>query len=99
LGNITKDKNIRHAHGDKFFEDTTKKVLNEQLFVHLIPHTHDDVGWLKNPDEYFSGTAMNTLQYAYVELIIDSVINELLEDPAKKFTYVEMKFFSMWWAE
>jgi lysosomal alpha-mannosidase len=48
---------------------------------------------LKNPDEYFSGTAMNTLQYAYVELIIDSVIAELLTDPSKKFTYVEMKFF------
>ena len=67
--------------------------------MHLIPHTHDDVGWLKNPDEYFSGTAMNTKQYAYVELILDSVINTLLTDASKKFSYVEMKFFTMWWAE
>ena len=30
------------AHGDK-------------VNVHLIPHTHDDVGWLKTVDEYFYG--------------------------------------------
>jgi lysosomal alpha-mannosidase len=32
-----------------------------------------------------------------VSIIIDSVIEELLKDPAKKFSQVEIKFFSMWW--
>lgn len=27
----------------------------EQLQVHIVPHTHDDVGWLKTVDEYFYG--------------------------------------------
>ena len=37
------------------------------------------------------------IQNAHVSIIITNVVNELLNDPAKKFTYVEMKFFSMWW--
>jgi hypothetical protein len=65
--------------------------------VHLVPHTHDDVGWLKTVKEYFDGTAED-IQHAYVFEIIDSMINELIMDQSKekRFTYVEMKFFSMW---
>ena len=28
----------------------------ETLTVHMIAHTHDDIGWLKTIDEYYSGT-------------------------------------------
>ena len=31
----------------------------EKLTVHWIHHTHDDVGWLKTVDEYFSGINNN----------------------------------------
>lgn len=27
----------------------------ETLNVHLVAHTHDDVGWLKTVDEYYYG--------------------------------------------
>ena len=30
-------------------------VQCERLNVHLIPHTHDDVGWLKTVDQYYYG--------------------------------------------
>ena len=34
-----------------------------------------------------------------VEIELTSVINTLINDPKKTFMEVEMKFFSMWWAE
>lgn len=30
-------------------------------------------------------------------MIIDNYMNELIKDPNKRFTQVEMKFFTMWW--
>lgn len=32
-------------------------------------------------------------------MILDTVIEELWKDPRKRFTYVEMKFLSLWWNE
>jgi hypothetical protein len=62
----------------------------------MIHHTHNDVGWLKTVDEYFSGVH-NNIQRVQVELILDGIVEELINDQNKKFSYVEMKFFTMWW--
>lgn len=35
---------------------TCPKVKPDMLNVHLVPHTHDDVGWLKTVDQYFYGS-------------------------------------------
>ena len=32
---------------------------SEKMTVHLVHHTHDDVGWLKTVDEYFTGVNNN----------------------------------------
>mmetsp|Transcript_29052 Transcript_29052/g.54827 ORF Transcript_29052/g.54827 Transcript_29052/m.54827 type:complete len:1069 (-) Transcript_29052:93-3299(-) len=68
------------------------------LNVHIVPHTHDDVGWLKTVDQYFYG-ANNTIQHANVQMILSTLIPALEYDPSRKFTYVEQAFFTRWWNE
>ncbi|KAL6868123.1 hypothetical protein ACP4OV_014968 [Aristida adscensionis] len=62
--------------------------------VHLVPHSHDDVGWLRTVDQYFVGT-----RGAGVRNVLDSVVAALARDPARKFIVVEQAFFQRWWAE
>ena len=71
---------------------SNSKVLN----VHIVPHTHDDVGWLKTVDQYYLGLN-ESIQKASVHEILDSVIASLMQNPSRTFTYVEQKFFSIWW--
>ena len=58
--------------------------------VHLIAHSHDDVGWKQTLGAYYAG---------HVHFILSSVFESLLKNKDRKFTYVEMKFFSMWWSK
>ena len=74
------------------------KSQPDVLNIHLIPHSHDDAGWLKTMDQYYYGSRTN-IQFAGVNYIIDSVIQALLMDPARRFIQVETAFFSRWWSE
>ncbi|CAD0207115.1 unnamed protein product [Chrysodeixis includens] len=78
--------------GYKSCHKTDPGVLN----VHIVPHTHDDVGWLKTVDQYYYGSR-NMIQKAGVQYILDSVVKELWEDPKRRFIYVETAFFWKWW--
>ncbi|XP_006900896.1 PREDICTED: lysosomal alpha-mannosidase [Elephantulus edwardii] len=77
---------------------TCPKVQPDMLNVHLVAHTHDDVGWLKTVDQYFYGIHGN-IQHAGVQYILDSVVSSLLADPTRRFIYVEIAFFSRWWKQ
>ena len=71
---------------------------DEVLQIHLVPHTHDDVGWLKTVDQYYYG-ANNSIQIAGVQYILDSVIPALEANPMRHFIYVEIAFFKRWWQQ
>jgi len=70
-----------------------ERVLN----IHVVAHTHDDVGWRKTVEQYFYGYNSSIDERGAVHSIISTVIESLTENPARTFTYVEQKFFSMWW--
>uniref|UniRef100_A0A8V5H1Z0 Lysosomal alpha-mannosidase n=1 Tax=Melopsittacus undulatus TaxID=13146 RepID=A0A8V5H1Z0_MELUD len=71
---------------------TSPDLLN----VHLVPHTHDDVGWLKTVEQYFYGVH-NDVQHAGVQYILDSVLVELVAQPSRRFIYAEVAFLQRWW--
>ena len=37
------------------FGCTCDVTRGKKIQVHLIPHTHDDTGWLKTVDQYYYG--------------------------------------------
>nr|GME12519.1 alpha-mannosidase isoform X1 [Ipomoea batatas] len=73
-------------------------IVDGKLNVHLVAHSHDDVGWLKTIDQYYVGSN-NSIQGACVENVLDSVFMSLLRDPNRKFVFAEMAFFDRWWVE
>ncbi|CAM0955335.1 unnamed protein product [Alopecurus aequalis] len=78
--------------------NTSAGTVAGLLNVHLVPHSHDDVGWLKTVDQYFVGSN-NTIQGACVMNTLDSVVDALARDPGRKFVVAEQAFFQRWWVE
>ncbi|KAF2897557.1 hypothetical protein ILUMI_08617, partial [Ignelater luminosus] len=58
--------------------------------VHIIPHSHDDVGWVKTIDQYYEDDVRN---------ILDSVFHSLQKDSDRRFIYVESAFLFKWWKD
>ena len=62
----------------------------------MIPHSHDDVGWLKTVDDYYYGADQGT-QWAGVQYTLDTVVSDLIGNPNYKFSVVEIAFVYRWW--
>ena len=57
------------------------------LYVHLIPHSHCDPGWLESFEGYYS---------AEVSRILSSVVEALALAPERRFVWAEISFFMRW---
>lgn len=64
----------------------------------LRPCVDQNVFLTRQVDQYYYG-ANNTIQNAGVQYILDTVIPNLVDNPNRKFVYVEQAFYQRWWAE
>ncbi|EGG15657.1 alpha-mannosidase [Cavenderia fasciculata] len=60
------------------------------LVLHIVPHTHDDSGWLETFDEYYNSD---------VRSILNTVTYSLQNDPLKTFVWCEIGFLEKWFGD
>ncbi len=62
--------------------------------VYLVPHSHDDVGWVDDMNTMYNSTrpGNNTIKNIY-----DTVTEALTENPSRRFISVEMYWLHRWW--
>ena len=60
----------------------------DKIIVHLVPHSHDDVGWKETLDEYYNQG------FIQVKNIYDTVFEALKKDSKRRFDF----FVGYFWA-
>ena len=81
---------------NKVHDSIPQTAINDDnmIYLHIIPHTHTDMGWLYTADSYYEGNSKGC-----VECILDEVTSLLPLNPERKFSFSEMGYFQRYWSE